>query len=193
MTPVFPSCPLKHQGCWGFSFLVTGTYLSCCPAFAVSFLFSLSFSVSSTHLDTDRLGILSNWSSSDGERLKHFGVLLSAVNSIWISPMWIVLTQEYSLFNIPHPVNLIRVTRILLCKAYFLGSLNQFWQSQLYIRCLLQDKPSQCSDHRNRQSKPTHSAGSAFCFCSHWINLLDGVLDVLWLFCCLQWRSMFQK
>ena len=41
---------------WGFSFVVTGTYLSCCPASAVFLLFSLSFNVSSTHLDTDRLG-----------------------------------------------------------------------------------------------------------------------------------------
>ena len=112
IAPVFPSTPLKVQGCWGFSFVATGTYLSCCPASAVFPLSSLSFSVSSTHLDTDRLGNSSSWSSSDVGRLKHFGVRLSVVNSIWISPMWIVLTHGSILLIDPHDFKYQQTTRV---------------------------------------------------------------------------------
>ena len=100
IAPVFPSCPSKHQGCWGFSFVATGTYLSCRPDSSAVFLFNLSRIVSSTHLDTDRLGSSSNWSSSDVGRLKHFGVLRS-VNSIWISLMWIVTYSRIYFINRP--------------------------------------------------------------------------------------------
>ena len=74
--------------------------LSCLPDSSAVFLFNLSRIVSSTHRDTDRLGNSSSWSSSEVGRLKHFGVLRS-VNSIWISPMWIVTYSRIYFINRP--------------------------------------------------------------------------------------------
>ena len=74
--------------------------LSCRPASSAVFLFNLSRIVSSTHRDNDRLGNSSSWSSSEVARLKHFGVLRS-VNSIWISPMWIVTFVRIYFINRP--------------------------------------------------------------------------------------------
>ena len=74
--------------------------LSCLPDSSAVFLFNLSRIVSSTHRDTDRLGNSSNWSNSDVGRLKHFGVRRS-VNSIWISPMWIVTYSRIYFINRP--------------------------------------------------------------------------------------------
>ena len=72
--------------------------LSCRPDSSAVFLFNLSLIVSSTHRDTDRLGNSSSWSSSEVGRLRHLGVLRS-VNSIWISPMWIVTYSRIYFIN----------------------------------------------------------------------------------------------